>query len=455
MVPITDINYDQWLLEGESQTLEFKISFDKTTVESLVAFANAQGGTVLVGVSDAGEVQGVTLGKETLNEWLGQIKSATSPSLIPDLETTKVSGKTIVVIRVYEFPVKPVSTRGRYFKRVASSNHQLGLGEIADLYMQSLQLSWDAYATNDAILSDLSSAKIERFIQQVNASGRFALDAVTPLAALEKLNYVVDGQPTHAAMLLFAEKPLRHHVHIGRFKTPDMIIDDRQITDTLFEAVDQAMKFIVSYISVAFEFDGSIQRKERFAYPLSALREVLLNAVVHRDYKDGSDIQIKIFDDQISVFSPGKFYGGLAIADIQADNYRSSLRNKLVAEGFYLINAIEKYGSGFVRIRKALLEYPEIKFSVEEKFGGVMVSLVRQINQSEGVSGGVSGGVNTEASNLLLLIRNNPGLRVADLVVKTGQPQRTLERWLKQLKDSQLIEFRGAPKTGGYYPKSQ
>ena len=73
-------NYDQWLLEGESQTLEFKTSFDKTTVESLVAFANAQGGIVLVGVSDAGVALGVSLGKETLNEWNGWGKSNPRPA---------------------------------------------------------------------------------------------------------------------------------------------------------------------------------------------------------------------------------------------------------------------------------------------------------------------------------------------------------------------------------------
>ncbi len=81
---------------GESLTLEFKSSFDKAALESLVAFANAQGGTVLVGISDAGEVRGTTLGKETLNEWLVQIKSATSPSIIPDLQAHQINGKTIV-----------------------------------------------------------------------------------------------------------------------------------------------------------------------------------------------------------------------------------------------------------------------------------------------------------------------------------------------------------------------
>jgi len=290
------MNLKPFSTAGESQTLEFKASFDKATVESLVAFANAQGGTVLGGVTDKGAVCGVTLGKETLNEWLGQIKSATSPAIIPDMETFTEQGKTVVAIHMSEFPVKPVNTRGRYFKRVASSNHQLALGEIADLYMQSLQLSWDAHQAGTHTLDHLSMTKIKRFISLVNDNGRFSLEG-EDFAALEKLNYIVNGHPTWAAMLLFAKEPIRHHIHIGRFKTPSMIIDDRQFTDTLFEVVEQSMKFIVSYISVAFEFDGSVQRKERFAYPLPALREVLLNAVIHRNYTDGSDIQIKIFDE--------------------------------------------------------------------------------------------------------------------------------------------------------------
>ena len=117
--------------------------------------------------------------------------------------------------------------------------------------MQSLQLSWDAYVTPNTGIDALAMPKIKRFIKQVNDSGRFALDDETPLAALEKLKYIVGGQPTWAALLLFAKDPLRHHIHIGRFKTPSMILDDRQFTDTLFEVVEQAMQFIVSHISVA------------------------------------------------------------------------------------------------------------------------------------------------------------------------------------------------------------
>lgn len=459
-VTVTSAHLLDLIAAGESQTQEFKASFDKACIESLVAFANTQGGTVLVGVTDAGRVQGVTLGKETLNEWLGQIKSATSPSLIPDLIALSTDGKTVVSIHVAEFPVKPVSTRGRYYKRVASSNHALSPNEIADLYLQSLQISWDAHPAPQASLVNLSPAKIERFIRSVNDSGRFALDADTPLAALEKLNYIVNGHPTWAAMLLFAEVPLRHHIHIGRFKTPSTIIDDRQFTDTLFEAADQAMKFIVSHISVAFEFDGGIQRRERFAYPLPALREALLNAIVHRDYTSGSDIQIKIFDDSISFYSPGRLYGGLRVQDLLSDNYPSRLRNKLVAEAFYLTSNIEKYGSGFIRIRKALQDYPEIRLDIEEIGGGLQLSF-RQVrvlqpesaHEGEGVTEGVTKGVTEGVNALISLIRKQPGLRVPALAEQLRTSPKNVERWLRQLRSAGQIEFRGAAKTGGYYPK--
>jgi ATP-dependent DNA helicase RecG len=219
---------------GESQTLEFKTSFERETIETLVAFANARGGVVIVGVADDGAVKGVALGKETLNNWLGQIKSATSPSIIPDIAASEIGGKTVVLLSVDEYPVKPVHTKGKYFKRVAASNHQLALSEITDLDMQSLQLSWDAYEAPRQSLDALSWIKIEKFIEQVNLGGRFSLDS-SPLLAREKLKYIANSRPTWAALLLFAEEPLRHHIHIGRFKTSAMIIDDRQITDTLFE----------------------------------------------------------------------------------------------------------------------------------------------------------------------------------------------------------------------------
>ena len=96
-------NINELIRIGESLTLEYKSSFDRKPVETLVAFANASGGTVLIGVEDNGTVLVISLGKETFNKWLGQIKSSISPSIIPDIEAFDVDGRTVVAIRISEY----------------------------------------------------------------------------------------------------------------------------------------------------------------------------------------------------------------------------------------------------------------------------------------------------------------------------------------------------------------
>jgi ATP-dependent DNA helicase RecG len=92
----------------------------------------------------------------------------------------------------------------------------------------------------------------------------------------------------------------------------------------------------------------------------------LLNAVVHRDYKNTSDIVIKIFDDRIRISNPGRLYGNLTIDDLQRDDYVSSLRNRVLAEAFFLTGDIERYGTGFIRIREHLKSYPELELMLSE-----------------------------------------------------------------------------------------
>lgn len=227
-----------------------------------------------------------------------------------------------------------------------------------------------------------------------------------------------------------------------------MIIDDRLITETLFEAVELAMKFIVSHISVAFEFDGGLQRKERFAYPLPALREALLNAIVHRDYTNASDIQIKVFDDSITIFSPGRFYGGLSVADIQTDNYPSHLRNKLIAEAFYLTNNIEKYGSGFIRMRNALREYPELSLDVQEKGDGVLITFQRSTVESKPEKTDLLSEKSSE--KILNMLAKSAQMTAKELAQQLAISSRAVEKQIDKLKQDGLLRRIGADK-GGYW----
>jgi ATP-dependent DNA helicase RecG len=131
MVITKDIH--KLLSSGESEKVEFKQSFNDEVIETIAAFANTTGGSVFIGISNAGKITGTSIGKETLQQWANEIKNKTSPSLIPEITEHEVDELTIYQIRVSEFPVKPVAFRGRYFKRVRNSNHQLSVHEIVDL----------------------------------------------------------------------------------------------------------------------------------------------------------------------------------------------------------------------------------------------------------------------------------------------------------------------------------
>lgn len=109
---------------GENEQVEFKSSFNDETIESLVAFANTKGGTVIIGVNDDGVITGVNVGKETIPKWINEIKQKTQPAIIPDIEVVAIKEYNTVVIKVSEFPVKPLSFKGRYFKRIKHTNHQ-------------------------------------------------------------------------------------------------------------------------------------------------------------------------------------------------------------------------------------------------------------------------------------------------------------------------------------------
>jgi ATP-dependent DNA helicase RecG len=346
----------------ESQRVEYKKSFGKEVIISLAAFANTEGGKVIVGVDDKGNTCGVDAGPETMQRYLNEIKVATYPQLLPRMRIEKKDGTSLLIIEVIEYPVKPVAYKNRYYKRVHNSNHLLTLDEIVDLQQQSLSVSYDAYPAPVA-LNDLDRGLISKFFDRVNSRGRVILrdDLLTNLV---KLKLVRDGKLTIAAGLLFGDPDFA--VRIGRFKSEATIIDDNVVRGPLLIVIDEAMTFIKKHINLSYHFDGSIQRKERWQYPLEALRELLLNCVVHRDYKNFSDIVIKIFDDRILFANPGKLYGNLKLADLERDDYVSSIRNRLIAESFYLTGDIERYGTGFVRIREYLKDYPELAFSVTE-----------------------------------------------------------------------------------------
>ena len=278
----------------ESQQVEHKKSFGKEVIISLVAFANSDGGRVIVGIDDNGNVCGVDVGPETVQRYLNEIKMATYPQLFPKITVEERDGTYLLHFEINEFPVKPVAYKNRYYKRVHNSNHIMTLEEIVDLQQQSLSVSYDTYPSREP-LSSLDSKLIEQFLKRIQLRARVTLQDDL-LTNLTKLKLVREGKATIAAQLLFGDPDFT--IRVGRFKSEATIIDDMVVTSPLFVAVGEALTFIKKHINLAYSFDGGRERRERWQYPLEALRELVLNAVVHRDYKSPSDIIIKIFDDK-------------------------------------------------------------------------------------------------------------------------------------------------------------
>lgn len=428
----------------ESQTVEYKKSFGKKVVISLVAFANAEGGKVIVGVDDSGVPCGLDVGPETVQRYLNEIKVATYPQLMPKILFEKRSGISVLIFEISEYPVKPVAYKNRYYKRVHNSNHLLTLDEIVAMQQQSLVVSFDACFSQVAT-ADLDFKLIEQFFARVNGRGRMTLrdDILTNLV---KLRLVRDGKVTLAAELLFGAPD--SVIRIGRFKSAATIIDDNVVRAPLFLAVEEALTFVKKHINLSYSFDGSLARKERWQYPLEALRELLLNAVVHRDYKSASDSVIKIFDDRIVFTNPGKLFGNLRITDLERDDYVSSLRNRLLAEAFYLTGDIERYGTGFVRIREMLRAYPEIVLRVEEMGDFFKVELEVVVPITPPITPPEKILVSDLERRILLVLHNTPTVTSNDLARDFVMRRDTIKEYLRRLKARGLLVREGSTRTG-------
>jgi len=384
------MNQDQLkelIKKGESETVEFKENFDREVIETTGAFANIKGGNIFIGVSDKGKVIGVQLRKETVNSWVNQIVQSTDPRIIPEIEVDAVDGKNVVIISIKEFPIKPVSVKGRCFRRVGTSNRMMTPSEISEMHLYSMRISWDVFLAEGKTIKDIDMKKVRAYIRTANKTGRRKI-ADTPFEVLKKLEFVNEDKITWAALLIFGKEPqrplLQSAVHCGRFKKDKtVIIDDLMIETDLISQVDEVMKFIIRHLSVRYEFEGKPRRKEIWEYPLDALREAVINAIVHRDYAAPSNVQVEIYDDHIQIWNPGRLLLGITVEDLYKKDHKSVIRNRLIAQVFYDIGYIEKYGSGTIKILDLCRQQgiPTPKF--QEGFGGFSVTFRKDVYTEE------------------------------------------------------------------------
>lgn len=260
---MTEKEVELLIKSGEGLTVEFKSSFNNEVIETLVAFANTSGGSVLIGVTNDRLLSGVSISSETIQNWLNEIKNKTSPSVIPDVDIINIGIKTIVVFSIQEFPVKPVSSRGKYFKRVANSNHVLSTQEVVNLHLQSFNTSLDYHTNNQFSINDISFDKVENAIARINrAGGNIKDDAVS---FLKKTDLFREGSITNAAYLLFKKKDsVLTTIELGRFQTEIIIKDSARTKADILTQTDQVMEFVLKHINKEIIITGEAQNTQKW-----------------------------------------------------------------------------------------------------------------------------------------------------------------------------------------------
>jgi ATP-dependent DNA helicase RecG len=338
----------------ESTTTEWKQSLSEINeiIETAVAFANTEGGKIFVGVSKTGEVLGVQIGKGTIENLVNKIGQHTDPKLHPKITVKKIDGKEIIVIEVKESPGHLVLADGRPYKRVGRSSPRMSKDEYEQLILEKHkdELEFDKAICKEAKLKDIDSKKVEAYLKLREKNRNIPSKIKMPLNQfLVNIKAVSKSKPTNAGILFFAKDSLKFIPHtqlrlikIKGVKIYGNILDRLDCDGTLWEMADQADEFIRKNIRLlGFRTDKSFRREDKFDYPIKALREAIINGLIHRDYYNPADVRVFILDDRVEIVSPGSFPKG-----VTPEKPEHKPVNKLLSKLMYDIGYIEKYGSG-------------------------------------------------------------------------------------------------------------
>jgi ATP-dependent DNA helicase RecG len=451
---------------------------------SVTALVNGEGGDVLVGIDEATKsMEGIPDAEAFRHELEAHLNLTVKPGAPCSITPFQVDGKTILLVSVWAGANKPYSYNNKIFIRRGAATSVADAGAVAALIEDRKQASfhWERQKVLGADMEELDRDEILRTMAQYSKDKHVIDFSDNVDEFLTYLGLCDNGNLTNAAILLFAKKPIRYlpqaKIRLTAFngeKSGNTIAYDRQFEGNVFRNIES----IWGFLTVAFGRSGHINGLQRTGsdnFPPVALREGLMNAIVHRDYATAAGtLQISLYPDRLQISNTGGLPGGISALDLRREHF-SILRNPDIAQVCYIRGFIEMLGSGTLRMIRDCVErgfhepewvsnsdmttlvFPGLS-AIPHSFDGVKLPIegvIEGVNQSnEGVNPvfeGVNEGVTKELMKLMGFIGSNGGMRVNELAKAMGKGESTIERYIKLLKTAGHVEFKGAPKNGGYH----
>ena len=362
--------------KGETDRLEFKREVpqqDKRYLKTVVAFANGLGGSVVFGVDDkALDVVGVPDDdlRKMEDGLASAISSACVPAIVPSFSRETVDGKTLLVVDIYPgrntpYHIKAEGLDGVYV-RVGATTRKAEREQIEELILRGGNRTFDAVILEDETASESAMTKLCRRIGAAHKEHSGERIRVTPLM-LEGWGVVRKTRaiwhPSVAFRWLAANNDHFARVQCALFADDERteFLDRQEYSGSVIDQVEESMKFVLRSIRRGAKIEG-LYRKDFYELPPEALREAIVNAVAHRDYRQHAYIQVSVSPSKVEIVSPGSLFDGLTKEEMLTG--KSKLRNPVLADIFHKMGIIEKWGTGLRRIfskcEKAGVEAPVV-----------------------------------------------------------------------------------------------
>lgn len=434
--------------QGESYRLEFKESLadQDSILKELCAFANTAGGTVLVGVTDRGEIRGLKLAPKTEAQLVNRILDSIQSPLAPEVELVPVGkGKVVMRLSVPGHPKAAHAVKGKPYIRVGSVSKPMPREEFERRIREHQPITWETTLVEGATEDDIDFRAVRAYIGRYN-SARGEKLKLPPREVLLARNCAVDVEgklrPTRAGILLFGKRPEKFfhktYISVARFagrQITDTILDSKDYYGRLMDIIDRAEQYVKGHYDIMQKLvEGQAATQPIHQYPPWAVRELIVNAVCHRDYGDyGSRIMVFMLRDRIEFHSPGGFPAGITARNVLGKQFT---RNPVIARVLHDAGYIEQFGSGLDRVFGEAREHPlKPKLPTIAADAGQVVVTLHSPEEFLAAPPGeaVPVPLSSRQEKILAYVREHREINSLLCEKELGIPQRTAHRELQEM----------------------